>query len=234
MKKIYPNKNFGLHVHVNTVTRSVNNYKLIAKYTANIIKKYELIPSFIDIGGGFFGGVPEKPTAKEYISAIKEELENAVQTDKTVLIIEPGSAFCGSAFDFYTSVIDTKETLKSKIVTTNGSRINIDPLWIKNRYLYSIYDENGKDLSNRPIKDKQIVCGYTCMDHDRLMILKNSQELRENDLIVYHKVGNYTVTFGGMFIRYYPDVYVRKINGEIEQVRNRISVNEFYKIHQTL
>ena len=43
-------------------------------------------------------------------------------------------------------------------------------------------------------------------------------------------MGNYTVTFGGLFIRYYPDVYVKKINGKIEKIRSRTLVDEYFKI----
>ena len=38
------------------------------------------------------------------------------------------------------------------------------------------------------------------------------------------------MTFGGMFICYYPDVYVRAVN-HIEHVRDRITVNGYYNIH---
>lgn len=231
LQDVYSKNDFGLHIHVNTVTRSVNAYKGIAKYTANIIKKYALKPKYIDLGGGFFGGVPGKPTAFDYISAIKEELIDTVNIDETMLIIEPGSAISGSAFDFYTSVIDVKDTEKSRIITTDGSRINIDPLWLKHKYLYLIFDKNNNEIINRSIIKKQLICGYTCMDHDRLMKLENECEIKKEDIIVYHKVGNYTVTFGGMFIRYLPDVYVKKTNGEIKKIRNRTLIEDYYKLH---
>ena len=58
------------------------------------------------------------------------------------------------------------------------------------------------------MREKQVVCGYTCMDHDRIMIIENKPELQVGDEIIYHRVGAYSMTFGGMFIRYYPDVFV--------------------------
>ena len=80
-----------------------------------------------------------------------------------------------------------------------------------------------------PIEQKQIICGYTCMDHDRIMILENKPLLQVGDKIIYYRVGAYTVTFGGPFIRYFPDVYVNN-NGSLKLIRKRMSVSDYYNI----
>lgn len=222
------NKRIGLHLHCNSITRSISVYRVLARYAATLIKKYKLDLSFIDIGGGFFGGVPGKASPSMYIGAIKEELKDVIDIEKTMLILEPGSAIIGSAVDLYTSVVDTKQTGKARIVTTDGSRIHIDPLWTKHNYLFSTEgNENNIKV------DKQIICGYTCMDHDRLMIIEDEKELRTGDKIIYHRVGAYSMTFGGMFIRYYPDVYVNNY-GFFEKVRKRISVKDYYNIQRNM
>ena len=225
IKKYAPNTKLGLHLHCNSITRSVSVYNSIAKFAAYLIKEYSLELDFIDIGGGFFGGCEGKPSAEEYITAIKDELFSIVDPQKTKLILEPGSAIIGSAVDYHTKVVDVKDTDYSRIITTDGSRVHIDPLWSKNRYLYSI----SQTVSTNMIK-KQIVCGYTCMDHDRIMNLENEPELRVGDEIIYHRVGAYSMTFGGMFIRYYPEVYVeRKLQREC--VRKTGSVEMYMNIH---
>lgn len=215
----------GLHLHCNSVTRSIEVYRVIAKYAANIIKKYSLKPQFIDIGGGFFGGVEGKPTAAEYLKVILEELKIAVEPQETLLIVEPGSAIIGSAVDLYTSVLDVKDTTYARIVTTDGSRIHIDPLWKKNKYMYS------QELTDRKtFNGKQIICGYTCMDHDRIMSVENEKEFHVDDKIIYHRIGAYSMTFGGAFIRYLPEVYVNKVNGDCEIVRKRMSVEDYFNM----
>ena len=224
IKKCYPNQSFGLHFHCNSVTRSLGVYKAIASYANKIIRKYEMTPSYIDMGGGFFGGVEGKPTAVEYITAIREILLETVDVNRTKLVLEPGSALIGSVVDLYTSVLDVKNTERARIVTTDGSRIHIDPLWAKSRYMYSIDSESNEKSV------KQVICGYTCMDHDRLMVLSNEQQLEVGDKIVYHRVGAYSVTFGGMFIRYLPDVYVKHCDGELSKVRQSVSVEQYYKL----
>lgn len=220
-------KNFGLHLHCNSITRSLNVYKTIAKYAADLITRYNLSPAFIDIGGGFFGGVEGKPTAEQYISVIYNELSGTVDPKVTKLIIEPGSALIASAIDLHTSVVDIKDTANARIVTTDGSRIHIDPLWKKNKYLYDINKKNITSTMN--IHDKQIICGYTCMDHDRIMSINNDIVLNIGDEIVYRKVGAYTTTFGGPFIRYFPDVYI-DAEGNKTLIRRMISVEDYFKM----
>lgn len=222
---IWPSGKPGLHLHCNSVTRSLNVYRSIAAYASKLIHKYGLELTYIDMGGGFFGGVEGKPTPTDYIRVIYEELREAVDPYKTKLIVEPGSAIIGSAVDLYTTVLDIKDTKHARIVTTDGSRIHIDPLWGKSQYMFSV------DSHQSVKKDKQIICGYTCMDHDRLMVLNNYQELNPGDKIIYHRVGSYSMTFGGMFIRYLPEVYVKKKN-IITCVRKRISVDDYIKIYE--
>lgn len=219
-----PDAKLGLHLHCNSITRSVGVYRAIAKYAASLISKYKLSLNYIDMGGGYFGGVEGKPTPKHYISAIRDELAGVVDQSITKLIVEPGSAIIGSAVDLHTSVLDVKDTSLARIVTTDGSRIHIDPLWAKSRYMYTM------DCRLHGKKERQIICGYTCMDHDRIMVIENQPELSIGDQIIYNRVGAYSMTFGGMFIRYYPEVYVQT-NDAFEIVRKRIEPCEYYTIH---
>ena len=227
LKQVYGDIPLGLHMHVNSITRSPEIYQVLAVHAAGIIRKYSLKPAYVDIGGGFFGGVPGKTTPEEYIRVIRQELEDTVDISRTKLIIEPGSAAVGSAIELHTSVIDVKDTVCARIVTTDGSRIHIDPLWLKKRYLYTttVWEEKAKH-------PKQIICGYTCMDRDRIMVIENEPELLVGDQIIYHRVGNYTVTFGGPFIRPFPSVYVETESG-IQLIRKKMTMEEYYRMETT-
>lgn len=216
----------GLHFHCNSKTRSLSVYRNLAEYAKFIIEKYHISPSFIDMGGGFFGGIEGQPTGAEYIGVIHEVLKNTVDVENTLLIVEPGSAIIGSAVEFHTSVIDVKETNHSSFVLTDGSRINIDPLWSRTAYPYRV-ELNG---SNRSKRQKQIVSGYTCMEHDRIMALLNENLFSIGDRIIYEKVGAYSVTFGGPFIRYFPDVYLSEDNN-LKLIRKRMNVSDYYYMH---
>ena len=58
------------------------------------------------------------------------------------------------------------------------------------------------------------------MEHDRLFEVKNQQEILPGDCIVYHKVGAYTMCLSPLFIKWFPDVYV-KTGEKIIKVRDR-------------
>ena len=227
LQKLFPSSGFGLHLHVNSVTRSRNVYQATARYAAHLIKSCHLKISFIDMGGGFFGGVEGKPTPAQYIQTIRSELENIIDCEKVKLYVEPGSAIIGSTTDLVTSVLDRKETGSAVIVTTDGSRIHIDPLWKKKNYRYEIV---AKETQAPVSHKKQIICGYTCMDYDRIMTLENVRTLQPEDQIVYQRVGAYSMTFGGAFIRYLPEVYVVS-DGKLVCVRSGMSTDDYIALH---
>ena len=215
----------GLHLHCNSKTRSLAVYQTIARYVAHLVKKYDLGLDFLDFGGGYFGGVEGMPSAHEYISVIAEELRGTVDPAKTCLIVEPGCAIVGSAVDLVTSVVDEKKIGGVKMVTTDGSRLHIDPLWKKERYRYEIQSSSGT------FDGRQVICGYTCMDLDRLMTIEGQKELKVGDKIVYQRVGAYGMTLGGMFIRYLPAVLVEKQGGGIDVARSEITAEMYKRIN---
>ena len=213
----------GLHLHFSTKTRSLNVYKAISKMACEIKKNYELDLKYIDIGGGFYGGLEDKPKFKGYMEVISRELDKVFDKEKMVLIVEPGTSLVSSPFSFVTSVIDVKKTTVNNFVVTDGSRINIDPLMNKSKYFYSIkYGDNSK----RNVIKSQIISGFTCMENDRILKIENQPQLLIGDKIIYEKVGAYTIALSPLFISYFPDVYVKN-NEEIYKVRKKWTAKEF-------
>lgn len=215
--KILRNKNIkisGIHLHTSSKTRSLDIYKTIAQFAVKVIKEYELDLNYIDIGGGFFGGLNNKPQFDEYINIICNELEKITNSQKTTLIVEPGISLVGTPISYITTVIDVKDTNYNRFVTTDGSRTNIDPLMTKTSYLYDIiYLNKGKSKHH-----KQIICGHTCMEHDRIFIIDDKEKLEVDDKIIYKRVGAYTMCLTPLFIKYFPDVYVLNKN-ELKKIR---------------
>ena len=193
----------GIHLHVSSKTRSTNIYKSIAKIAVEVIRKYKLVLKYIDIGGGFFGGMPEKPSFDDYAEIVAKELRKIENFNEIKLIVEPGAALVASPISFVTSVLDIKKTNRNIFVVTDGSRNNIDPLMRKKKYLYEI----SSDCKNS-IAKIQVISGYTCMEDDRFFKLKDYSLLKKNDRIRYKKVGSYTMCLSPLFIKYFPDIYV--------------------------
>jgi len=107
----------GLHLHCSTKTRSLNIYRAISKMACEITRKYSLKLKFVDVGGGFFGGLKDKPQFDEYIEVISFELSKVFNNEETVLIVEPGTSIVSSPFSFVTSVVDVKQTSANHFVT---------------------------------------------------------------------------------------------------------------------
>lgn len=215
----------GIHLHCSSKTRSKKIYKAISEMAVKIIKQYKLKLSYIDIGGGFFGGVEGKPTFEEYFSMIKNIFKQEKELDNIELIVEPGMSVIGATMDYVTSVIDEKKTLNNRFILLDGSRTHIDPLMKKTTYNYCIeYGEKNENI----IEEKQTLSGFTCMENDRFFTLKNEVLLKESDKVIFKKVGAYTIGLAPLFIQFYPDIYVQ-FEDKIELVQKRWTEKDFLK-----
>lgn len=195
----------GLHLHTSSKSRGLDIYRAIAMVACDIQKEFRLDLDYVDVGGGFFGGLPTKPQFDEYMALMADILNTQFDKGRTSLIIEPGMAVIGAPVRYVTTVIDVKDTQYNRFVVTDGSRTSIDPLMSKSSYFHSY--ERSADSSIVP---KQIICGYTCMEHDRLFEAIDEPALLPGDRIIYDKVGAYTMCLTPLFIKYFPDVYVER------------------------
>lgn len=204
----------GLHLHTSSKSRGLDIYKAIARMACKIQDEFNFKLKYIDVGGGFFGGLDNKPQFDDYLSLMASILCESFDVNRTTLVIEPGMAVIGAPISYVTSVIDVKDTNYNRFVVTDGSRTNIDPLMTKSSYFFECNRRN----TQRKNLIKQTICGYTCMEHDRLFELNSEEELLVGDTITYNKVGAYTMCLTPLFIKYFPDVYIKE-NEEYRLVR---------------
>lgn len=207
LKKIENITIIGIHLHASSKTRSLNIYKELTKF-AIVVKKMGINLEYIDIGGGFFGGLSNKPQYSEYAETICEILKKEF-SEKTSLIIEPGAAIIASPISFITEVKSVKEVKEIRIITINGSCINLNPLMQNKKYFYKFY---FKDKEKRKKIQKQLIVGFTCMENDELFELNDEVEFKEGDLIEFQKIGSYTMTLSPLFIEYFPTVVIKDEN----------------------
>lgn len=196
----------GLHMHATTRSRSTNVYRTLARFAARIVEECGLSPEYIDIGGGFFGGGPLNIGAyEEYVAAIGSELERVCSPNSVELIVEPGGAVICTPGYYVGRVIDVKNILEERYVVTELSRINIDHEMKKTAYNLTLHAASADTCPS------QIVCGYTCMDSDRLCELTNATELAPGDAVVINNAGAYSMAFTpSMFIKYPPAIYIKE------------------------
>ncbi|MCR4740287.1 MAG: pyridoxal-dependent decarboxylase [Lachnospiraceae bacterium] len=207
----------GLHLHSSSKSRSVDIYKSIAAMACDIKKKYDLDLSYVDIGGGYCGGLEGRPEYPDYFPEIAKVLGRAFDPEKTKLIVEPGISLISKCTSFVSSVYDARDIREFRYVMTDGSRFNLDPTMIKSSYIYEV---EKADSTDRRILDRQIVSGYTCMETDRMFTIEGGEELLPGDKLIYHNVGGYTMSLNPLFIQYFPPVYV-KDGDEMKLVRRK-------------
>jgi len=204
----FPNiKLAGLHIHRTAHSRSIRFYQNSIRYACETIKKYGLSLDYLDVGGGYFGIFPNKPTYQQYADAFYAVLKE-FDLGNLVIVVEPGNALVASCFSFLSEVIDVKHVESERwFVTTDGSRNDIDPFFRKTGYMKE-FIRNGE----MNIVEEQIVAGCTCLEYDRLFSLYQQPLLSVGDRIVYKNVGAYTMCLTPLFIRYLPNIYLK--NGQ--------------------
>lgn len=209
----------GLHMHVSNASKSPLVYKELASMASSIIEEEKLNLDYIDFGGGYFGGGDNGEAYEQYIIEIKNELRKK-HLEKLQIILEPGASVIATPVSYYTKVVDIKDTTYGRFVIIDGSRLDVDSFMVKNNYNKIIDAKKTNSYS------KQVVCGYTCMEKDRLFTLENETELEIGDSIELKISGSYTMCFNNLFISYLPTVY-SFVNDEFVLVRKKWEVNEF-------
>lgn len=225
----------GLHLHSSTKSRSVTAYAAVAAFAVRLAEKYGLSGlSWIDMGGGYYGGVKGKPTFRDYVPAIAGELKKHFDPRKVSLVLEPGVSMVSSSFSFVTSVRDVKKIQEHVYVVTDGSRVNLNPQVTRRWYPHHFeYREDQEEIrAERPLLPSQMICGATCMEYDRLFEETDAPALRIGDRVVYDLAGGYTICLTPLFIHYFPAVLVRKEDGSLYLARKPWTNEEFLAKNQ--
>ncbi len=215
----------GLHLHSSSKSRSVNIFRSIAQMACQLKTEFNLNLNYVDLGGGYCGGMEGRPEYPDYFPVVAEELRKCFSPNQTRLIVEPGISLISKCTTFVTSIFDTRDIKGTRYVMTDGSRFNIDPTMIKSSHLFHI-DYTTNCSAPRPVIIQQIISGFTCMEVDRLFTYADQPELIPGDRIIYENVGGYTMSLNPLFIQYFPAVYVR--NGDnMHMVRKKWTPAEY-------
>ena len=217
----------GLHLHSSTQSRTVNVYAALAEMAGRIAAENGLDLSYIDMGGGYFGGRDDKPSYPDYFQAICARLKKYFDPAKVLLIAEPGVSLISRATSFITTVLDYKDIRGIRYLVTDGSRLNLNPQVTRHVYPHHIRYRSDDPADRRGRSECQWVCGFTCMEYDRLFKLENETELVPGDRIIYDTAGGYTMCLTPLFIRYLPPVYAELSDGTLFKARDRWGLDEY-------
>lgn len=206
----------GLHMHVTTLSRSQHVYQVLAEHAARITRELNLELRWIDMGGGFYGGGARNEGAYErYAATMVPILREVADPATCALYVEPGGAVVCTPGRYVGKVVDVKDTTVDRFVTCELSRINIDHEMKKTKHPLRYVGVEG-----RPTHPHQVLCGYTCMESDRLCELEDAPELACGDTVAIDFAGAYSMSFTPqMFIANPPAVYVRDALGACRLAR---------------
>ena len=207
----------GLHMHQSSRTRSRKIFAAISQKAAEIARIYHLQDiSYVDIGGGFFGGnfFPGKPTYQEYAETICETLKNTFDPSKTTLVLEPGAAILATAMDYLTSVLSIRDIRGERVVTVDGSLLHINPMMNPHPTPFTMIDP-GEET-----QQEQIIGGSTCMELDRFWPRDLHHLATHESRFLFHCCGAYMSTHNSNFINAAPNIYLDD-NGEYSLLRKK-------------
>lgn len=215
----------GLHLHSSTKSRTPEVFGALAEMAGRIAGEYNLNLNYVDMGGGYFGGRDDMPGYPQYFEEIGRVLKKYFNPQKTKLIAEPGVSLISRATSFETTVRDIKKIRQHCYLVTDGSRVNLNPQVTRHSYPHHIEYEGG--IEGRNIKSSQWVCGFTCMEYDRLFEIKEDRELKIGDRVIYDLAGGYTMCLNPLFIQYLPAVYIEKEDGSLLRAREKWGNEEY-------
>jgi len=194
----------GLHCHF--PDRDLESFKRRAHGMVELVRKVFPgdPPKTLNIGGGYFGHMPESLRAKfnvplatfeDYGKAVGEILTKAFNgMRKPVLFLEPGTAIVADAQCFYTRIVSVKEVMGKHFATVAGSSFDISPM------------ARSRNLPVTPIladpRNGAVsydIVGFTCIEKD-ILTEGLVAPLKPGDFLCYQNVGSYSVVMRPPFI----------------------------------
>jgi len=227
----------GLHCHF--PNRDLASFKSRMHHMLDLASRvFPSPPAFLDVGGGFFGEMPESmqqayktkpPDFTQYAEAICTSFGSAYAASdrKPALFIEPGTALVADTLKFYVRVIDIKEVRGRRIATVAGSLFNISP-YSRVRYL-PVCVMHRQSHNVGVSVEKFDIAGYTCIEDDYLT-KGLSGPLEVGDFLEYRNVGSYSIVMKPPFIL--PNVPILRISdegGEAFVIRSAESVANLFE-----
>lgn len=212
----------GLHCHF--PNRDLDSYRIRVDRMIKLVRDlfYEL-PEFINIGGGYFSGLPKSlsdslgiqpPTFKDYACVIAQAMacEFPDANNSPTLFLEPGTALVADTMRFYSRIVAIKKVREKNIAIASGSIFNISPIARSVNLPLTVIRSPNSVSSDVGTYD---IAGYTCIESDYLT--KNYHgNISVNDYLMYENVGSYSIVMKPPFIL--PNVPILKVQDGIVDV----------------
>lgn len=213
----------GLHGHSSTRSKSIRVFQSISRKASELVTRYGIALEYFDVGGGFYGDKPGEASYREYAKAISDSFG---EHEGIRLIVEPGAGIVASPISYLCEVKNTRDVCGNRFVTVDGSCVHIDPQMHGIVFGKNVYRADKNDVESCGRVDLQEVCGFTCIEMDRMGVIRDEVELKPGDRIEYLNCGSYSMTLAPLFISYFPRVYV-KDDSKYQLVRDAWDEGDF-------
>jgi len=197
----------GLHCHF--PNREIDSFRVRTSKLVELAGKlFTAPPGFLDVGGGFYGAMPDSlkqlrnvapPTFDDYAKVVCEAVLKAYEmcSCPPVLFIEPGTALVADTFRFFTKVISTKKVRGRNIATVAGSIFNISPhARLLHLPVRVIRQTESRERTEPEVYD---VAGHTCIESDYLT-KRLDGPISVHDFLEYRNLGSYSIVMKPPFI----------------------------------
>ncbi len=228
-------KRFGIHMM--TGSNNLEPYyfaEIVDKLmtiAGDIFTKLEIIPEFVDIGGGF--GVPyndnEEPLNVDLTARLVTEMFtekcNKYGFGEPYLFLEPGRYLIANSGYLISNVTGIKNSYKKFVGIDSGMNTLLRPALYGARHRIEVYDKN---------ENQQIVniCGQICENSDIFSLLQPFPDVEEDDIVVIHDVGAYGYVMASNYNNRLRPPEVIVDGDKHELIRRRENIDDVLRLYE--
>jgi len=225
----------GLHCHF-SFDRSAQSYRQRTTKMVELAQRFfpDALPEYLDIGGGFYGPMPESlrehfshkiPSYEEYAEAIAQVIvEEYGVADAPELILEPGVGLVGNVMEYACRVEAVKAMPGRNLAVTSGSVGHLK-IVSNDVNLPMTVLSHPSEATITAGKEPIDVVGFTCLEHDTLQF-GYLGKIRRNDILLFSNVGAYSFVTSPPFIRTTPSIVMSGAESGWETLMQRTTVDQ--------
>lgn len=192
----------GFHCHIGTARPAKYWHEKITKMI-ELAKKYNA--SYVDLGGGMYGPMPEELASQftgyassfdEYADAVAMPMKEAFPDEKVSLIVEPGTALVGNTMDVMAHITGIKNVRGKTYITVDCNSNHIGML-CECRVIPVEVIDTGYGPTYEVIDG--CIAGNTCLEYDYIR-KEFSGNVKIGDTLVFKNCGAYSIGASRQFI----------------------------------
>jgi len=218
-------KKIGLSFHVGSQCMHPISYAKGITEIGNVIKRTEIIPHYINVGGGFPTIYPDlvPQSLDNYFEEINKSLKNLKLDKLPEIICEPGRALVAESGS---TIVRVNLRKKQKLHINDGTYGTLFDAGVPNIVYPSRLIRNGRIISKKLTSFD--FYGPTCDSMDYMkgpFILPNN--IKENDYIELGQLGAYGLTFRTKFNGFYSNEIYEVEDGPIMSMYDKETKKAF-------